>query len=88
MQSLASLPLSAQSVNIPLADDANTSSLVIEADEGLEWIPKEGKYIARGNAKAIRGNVTLQAEELVAQLPRYRKRARGKRWFDLMRRGR
>lgn len=66
MQSLASLPLSAQSVNIPLADDANTSSLVIEADEGLEWIPKEGKYIARGNAKAIRGNVTLQAEELVA----------------------
>ena len=41
----------AQSVNIPLTDGSNTSPLVIESDEGLEWIPKEGKYIARHKHK-------------------------------------
>ena len=56
----------AQSVNIPLTDGSNTSPLVIESDEGLEWIPKEGKYIARGNARASRGAVTLRADELTA----------------------
>jgi lipopolysaccharide export system protein LptA len=56
----------AQSVNFPLTDGSNASPLVIEADEGLEWIPKEGKYIARGNARASRGTVTLRADELVA----------------------
>ncbi len=56
----------AQSVNIPMANDDDTSPLVIEADDGLEWIPKQGKYIARGNARAARGKVTLQAEELIA----------------------
>jgi len=67
---LGQIPLSpktnAQSVNIPMADEDNTSPLVIEADDGLEWIPKQGKYIARGNARAARGKVTLQAEELIA----------------------
>ncbi|MBO42444.1 MAG: hypothetical protein CMM28_01845 [Rhodospirillaceae bacterium] len=56
----------AQSVNIPLTDGSNGSPLVIEADEGLEWIPKEGKYIARGNARASRGTVNLRADELIA----------------------
>jgi len=75
---LGQIPLSstthAQSVNIPMATDDNTSPLVIEADDGLEWIPKQGKYIARGNARAARGKVTLQAEELVAH---YRDAATG-----------
>lgn len=56
----------AQSVNLPLLDGANASPLVIEADDGLEWIPKQGKYIARGNARARRGGVTLRSDELIA----------------------
>ncbi|MBL23435.1 MAG: hypothetical protein CMM48_06005 [Rhodospirillaceae bacterium] len=58
--------VSAQSVNIPLVDGANSSPLVIDADDGLEWIPKKGKYIARGNARANRGAVTLRADEIIA----------------------
>lgn len=63
---IAGTETGAQSVNIPLVDGANTAPLVIEADDGLEWIPKQGKYIARGNARASRGAVTLRADELIA----------------------
>lgn len=40
--------------------------VTIEADNGIEWVRDEQKYIARGNAKAIRDNVTITADVLTA----------------------
>lgn len=38
----------------------------ITSDQGIEWMQREQKFIARGNARAIRNNVTVYADELVA----------------------
>ncbi len=46
--------------------------IAIEADDGIEWQQQSQVYIARGNAKAIRGEVTIRADELRAY---YRKSA-------------
>jgi lipopolysaccharide export system protein LptA len=40
--------------------------LTIDADEGIEWQRDRQVYIARGNAVATRGNITVAADELVA----------------------
>ncbi len=40
--------------------------LVVEADEGIEWVRDEKKYIARGNARAQRGGVELRGDILTA----------------------
>jgi lipopolysaccharide export system protein LptA len=40
--------------------------LDIEADNGIEWQQNNEVYIARGNAKATRGNATLYADVLIA----------------------
>jgi lipopolysaccharide export system protein LptA len=38
----------------------------INADQGIEWRQKEKIYVARGNASAKRGDVTLRADTLTA----------------------
>lgn len=38
----------------------------IEANEGIEWQRSNQVYIARGDARAIQGGVTVEADELVA----------------------
>lgn len=40
--------------------------LVIEADDGIEWLREEKRYVARGNATAIRGDVRITADVLSA----------------------
>ncbi|MEQ8587742.1 MAG: LptA/OstA family protein [Thalassobaculaceae bacterium] len=40
--------------------------VTIEADDGIEWVRDEKLYIARGNAKAIRGEMTVSADTLTA----------------------
>ena len=40
--------------------------LEIEADEGIEWRRGDQVYIARGNATATRGDVTVKAKRLIA----------------------
>ena len=44
--------------------------LEINADEGIEWRRNEQVYIARGNAVAARGDITVYADEMTAH---YRK---------------
>ena len=38
----------------------------INADEGIEWQRDARAYIARGNARAVQGNVAIHAETLIA----------------------
>ena len=46
--------------------------LEVYADNGIEWRQNDSTYIARGNAKAIKGTTTVYADVLVAH---YRKAA-------------
>jgi lipopolysaccharide export system protein LptA len=49
--------------------------VTIEADEGIEWHQQEKIYLARGNARAMRGDVTVRAQTLTAH---YREVGNGK----------
>jgi lipopolysaccharide export system protein LptA len=61
----------AQTVN--LASDEG-GPVEVFADEGIEWRQKDGVFIARGNAKAVRDGLTVFADELRAY---YRKQKAG-----------
>jgi len=52
--------------------DKSSGPVAIDADEGIEWRRDEKVYIATGNAKAVRGDVTVTAHRLLAY---YRERA-------------
>ena len=47
-------------------DLAHGGPIAITASEGIEWRQEQREVIARGNAKAIRQNVTVTADRLVA----------------------
>ena len=53
--------------------------LEINADDGIEWRRNEQLYIARGNARAARGDITVFADVLTAH---YNKDAAGKSDID------
>ncbi|MFY7959808.1 MAG: LptA/OstA family protein [Elsteraceae bacterium] len=61
------------------AFDRGGGPIEIEASDGIEWRRDEKVYIASGNAKAVRGTITLNAARLIA---RYRDRAEGARPSD------
>ena len=44
----------------------------VTSDDGMEWRQNEQVIIAKGNAKAVRGDVTVTADQLIAH---YRKKA-------------
>ncbi len=48
--------------------------VTVEADNGIEWIRDSKTYVARGNAKAVRGDTTVTADVLRA---RYREKPDG-----------
>lgn len=62
----------ARAAGLDLASQKGNSPIEIYADEGIEWSQDGQKFIARGNAKAIRGKVTVTADVLTAY---YRDRA-------------
>jgi len=53
---------------------ASDQPIEITADEGIEWRRDERIYVARGNARAARGDFVVQAHELIAH---YRDNGRG-----------
>jgi len=53
----------AQSVPGQTGDDG---PVTVEADDGIEWIRDQQMYVARGNARAERGGVTVRADTLTA----------------------
>lgn len=60
----ASAPLAAQGLGLTTPNDKRP--LDVEADQGIEWQQDKNVYIARGNARASRGNATLYADTLTA----------------------
>jgi lipopolysaccharide export system protein LptA len=54
-------PASAQ-----LKVDGNADPVTVEADNGIEWVSDQKMYIARGNAKATRGAISVAGETLTA----------------------
>lgn len=40
--------------------------VTVEADQGIEWIRDSKTYVARGNAKAVRGDTQVTADSLTA----------------------
>jgi lipopolysaccharide export system protein LptA len=69
---LGSTPLN----NLGSVDASNaTGPVTIDADNGIEWRRDKSIYIARGNAKAVRGGMSIAADTLTAH---YRNGADGK----------
>ncbi len=67
-------PAPAQSLGgVELGD--SDSPLEITAEDGIEWRRDEMVYVARGNARAARGDMSVDADVLTA---RYREGAEGK----------
>lgn len=58
-----------------LLSKGGDSPVTINADNGIEWVRDEKKYIARGNASANRNNATVNADTLTAF---YREKKDGK----------
>lgn len=63
-------PVSAQALDLA----ANGQPIEISADNGIEWRRDDLVFLARGNAKAVNGAVTVHADELRAY---YRKKGGG-----------
>ena len=58
-----------------LFSQGGNQPVTIRADNGIEWIRDERKYVARGNATASRDNATIKADLLTAY---YREKSTGK----------
>jgi len=70
---LALLATPAAAQTTPPASNA-TQPIQITADQGIEWRQLDHEVIATGKAVAIRGDVTVDADQLIAH---YRKKAGG-----------
>jgi lipopolysaccharide export system protein LptA len=64
---LAPLVVHAQGI-----DMTKGGPIEVTSDNGMEWRQNEQVIIAKGNAKAVRGDVTVTADQLLAH---YRKKA-------------
>lgn len=63
----------AQGIGLPRQDDSKP--IEIDAEDGIEWHQKTRRYIARGNARASQGDVSVIADTLTAH---YREAPGGK----------
>lgn len=61
---LAVAPVSADAQG--LVAKSGNRPVTIRADDGIEWLREQKKYIARGNATATRNNATIRADRLTA----------------------
>lgn len=68
----ALLPAPAQGLGLP--NQGRNAPIEIHAEKGIEWRQDEQAYIARGNARAVQGEVTVYADTLTAY---YRKGGEG-----------
>ncbi len=66
------VPARAQSLDLGGAPGAAPQPIQITASEGIQWQQENQVVVASGNAKAVRGAVTVTADQLIAH---YRKKA-------------
>lgn len=64
----------ALAAGLDFASNGAEGAIDVTSDQGIEWMQREQKFIAKGNARAIRNNVTVYADELIAH---YRERKQG-----------
>jgi lipopolysaccharide export system protein LptA len=69
---LAAAPAAAQGIGLP--NQERDTPIEIHADQGIEWRQDTQAYIARGNARAVQGDVAVHADSLTAY---YRKAEAG-----------
>lgn len=60
------VPSASQAQGLINTDNQDGSPVEILADDGIEWLRDQRQYIARGNATANRGGVTVRADTLTA----------------------
>ena len=63
---LLSSTATAQNFGLGLTTKDSGKPINIEAEQGIEWQQNNRVYIARGNAKATRGNATVFGDTLIA----------------------
>ncbi len=56
----------AQNPAVPVTQGTSDEPLEITADGSLEWLRKDGKFIARENARAVQGDTAVAAQTLTA----------------------
>ncbi len=59
-------PTAARAQGMNILDRKSDAPIEIEADDGIEWRQDDRTYIARGNVKVVRGDVTLYADSVIA----------------------
>lgn len=64
---LCFISASASAAENALMPSAGEGQIEITADESLEWHQDRGLYVARGNAKVVRGTLTVEADILAAR---------------------
>jgi lipopolysaccharide export system protein LptA len=64
----------AQGLGLGFGANGDDKPLEVFADQGIEWHQNESIYIARGNARAVKGTTTVYGDMLIAH---YRKAAAG-----------
>jgi lipopolysaccharide export system protein LptA len=69
---VAATPAAAQNLDLGDAPGSAPTPVQITASQGIEWKQAAQEVIATGNAQAVRGAVTVQADQLIAH---YRKKA-------------
>lgn len=62
----AALALTVVPARAQLLQSEGDEPVTIEADDGIEWVRDDKLYVARGNAKAVRGTLTVSADTLSA----------------------
>jgi len=56
----------AEAADKPPPKGPGTGHIEVTADDSLEWYQDKRLYVARGNAKAVRGDLTVEADVLTA----------------------
>ena len=71
---LSLAPAAALAQGLGIGSGSDGKPLEVFADQGIEWRQNDNTYIARGNARAIKGDTTVYGDTLLAH---YRKSASG-----------
>ncbi len=52
---------------LALAGGSSNQPIQVDADQGIEWLRDQNVYVARGNATASRGGVSVRGDKLTAR---------------------